>query len=190
MRQYCAATAYGSKIYVEVKIILQYPEPLRSHCCLAVLLPVACLMQEAMSTASELASCGPAPLCWVQEAICTAGELFLAAHKAFQRQAAVPAKANDEGLSVGELLFGILPWAPSPIAVTIELLTDCLCLMQEAVCTAGKLFLAAQKSFQRQAALPAKATDEGWSTGELLFDKLPWAPSPVAVTIELLTACA
>ncbi len=43
--------------------------------------------------------------------MCTAGELFLAAHKGFQRQAALPARAKDEGLSVGELLFDKLPGA-------------------------------------------------------------------------------
>jgi len=47
----------------------------------------------------------------MQEAVCTAGELFLAAHKGFQRQAALPARAKDEGLTVGELLFDKLPGA-------------------------------------------------------------------------------
>ena len=47
----------------------------------------------------------------VQEAICTAGQLFLAAHKGLQRQALLPARARDEGLSVGELLFDKLPGA-------------------------------------------------------------------------------
>ena len=47
----------------------------------------------------------------VQEALCTAGELFLAAHNGIQRQALLPARARDEGLSVGELLFDKLPGA-------------------------------------------------------------------------------
>ena len=53
------------------------------------------------------------PCVLVQEAICTAGELFLAAHKGFQRQALLPARARDEGMSAGELLFDKLPGADS-----------------------------------------------------------------------------
>lgn len=45
------------------------------------------------------------------------------------------------------------------------------------MCTAGELFLAAHKGFQRQALLPARARDGGMSAGELLFDKLPGADS-------------
>lgn len=48
-------------------------------------------------------------------------------------------------------------------------------LMQEAICTAGELFLAAHKGFHRAALLPARARNEGMSAGELLFDKLPGA---------------
>ena len=50
-------------------------------------------------------------------------------------------------------------------------------LAQEAICTAGKLFLAAHKGYQRQALLPARARNEGMSAGEMLFDKLPGAGS-------------
>ena len=50
-------------------------------------------------------------------------------------------------------------------------------LVQEAICSAGELFLAAHKGFHRQALLPARARDEGMSAGELLFDKLPGADS-------------
>lgn len=48
-----------------------------------------------------------------QEAICTVGELFLAAHKGYQRQALLPARARDEGMSAGEMLFDKLPGADS-----------------------------------------------------------------------------
>ena len=49
--------------------------------------------------------------CTVQETVCTAGELFLATHQGFHRQALLPAKARDEGMSAGELLFDKLPGA-------------------------------------------------------------------------------
>lgn len=58
-------------------------------------------------------------------------------------------------------------------------LTISSCTLQETICTAGELFLAAHKGFQRQAILPAKAKEEGMSVGELLFDKLPGADSSV-----------
>ena len=45
----------------------------------------------------------------MQETVCTAGELFLATHQSFHRQALLPAKARDEGMSAGELLFDKLP---------------------------------------------------------------------------------
>ena len=45
----------------------------------------------------------------MQETVCTAGELFLATHQGFHRQALLPAKARDEGMSAGELLFDKLP---------------------------------------------------------------------------------
>ena len=38
-----------------------------------------------------------------------AGELFLATHQGFHRQALLPTKARDEGMSAGELLFDKLP---------------------------------------------------------------------------------
>ena len=47
--------------------------------------------------------------CAVQETVCSAGELFLATHQGFHRQALLPAKAKDEGMSAGELLFDKLP---------------------------------------------------------------------------------
>ena len=47
--------------------------------------------------------------CAVQETVCTAGELFLATHQGFHRQVLLPAKARDEGMSAGELLFDKLP---------------------------------------------------------------------------------
>ena len=48
-----------------------------------------------------------------QEAICAAGELFLAAHKGFQRPALLPACAREEGMSASELLFDKLPGTDS-----------------------------------------------------------------------------
>ena len=50
----------------------------------------------------------------MQETVCTAGELFLATHEGFHRQALLPAKARDEGMSAGELLFDKLPGTDDP----------------------------------------------------------------------------
>ena len=65
-----------------------------------------------------------------------------------------------------------------PTGTQSNLLTPCAvldgdCAVQETICTAGELFLATHQGFHRQALLPASARDEGMSTGELLFDKLP-----------------
>ncbi len=48
-------------------------------------------------------------MCLIQETICAAGELFLGVHKGLQRAAVLPARAQEETMSVDELLFDRLP---------------------------------------------------------------------------------